>query len=148
MKRALYDTNVLLDVLLQREPHYAASAAALDAVEHHLTKGYVAAHAVTTLDYLLCQAAGAQRSRVALTSLLEKLQVAPVTDEIIRSASNSEFRDFEDAVCHAAAQAVEANIIVTRNPDDFTASIITVMQPTEFCEKIYDNPHNERNKRN
>jgi len=32
MKRVLYDTNVLLDVLLKREPFHADSATALDAV--------------------------------------------------------------------------------------------------------------------
>ncbi len=54
-KRVLYDTNVVLDVLLQRQPHYQASVAALDVVEKQsaIVEGYIAGHAVTTLDYLL-----------------------------------------------------------------------------------------------
>ena len=52
MKRVLVDTNVALDVLLEREPHLAASAAVWDAVEARVVEGYIAAHGVTTIHYL------------------------------------------------------------------------------------------------
>jgi predicted nucleic acid-binding protein len=51
MKRVLIDTNVVLDVLLERKPHLAASAAVWDAVETGGAADYLATHAITTTYY-------------------------------------------------------------------------------------------------
>ncbi len=53
MKRVLFDVNVVLDVLLDRKPHADASAAAWAAVETGTAEGFLAAHAVTTIHYLI-----------------------------------------------------------------------------------------------
>jgi predicted nucleic acid-binding protein len=125
----LYDTNVLLDVLQARQPHVAASALALDLVEAKRVEGYVAAHAVTTIAYLLQRRVGAARSRVILADLLSRLQVAAVTERTIRTALAGAFRDFEDAVCHAAALEAGAELIVTRNVADFGAGTMPAVLP-------------------
>jgi predicted nucleic acid-binding protein len=125
----LYDTNVLLDVLQARQPHLAASAAALNLADTGQVEGYVAAHAVTTLAYLLQRQAGATRSQVILADLLSRLHVAAVTDRTIRTALAGPFRDFEDAVCHAAALEAGAELIVTRNVEDFAAGAVPAVLP-------------------
>ncbi len=132
MKRVLYDTNVLLDVTLRREPYLAASAAALDAVGQGQVEGYIAGHAVTTLFYLLQRELGATKSRRVLADLLAKMRVAPVTDAGIRQALSGPFKDFEDAVTHAAAQEAEVSVIVTRNVGDFAKGTIPAVLPEVF----------------
>lgn len=129
MRRVLYDTNVLLDVLQARPLHLAASAAALSLVETRRVEGYVAAHAVTSVAYLLQRRAGATKSRVLLADLLSQLHVAAVTDRTIRTALAGAFRDFEDAVCHAAALEAGAEMIVTRNVGDFVAGTVPAVLP-------------------
>lgn len=137
MKRVLYDTNVVLDALMQREPFYSASMAALD-VENYGGKveGYIAGHAVTTVDYILRKQVGPTRSRTAMVQLLEKLKVATVNDAIIHQALQSPLKDFEDAVCHAAALETGISVIVTRDIQDFIQSTITVMLPEVFCQSL------------
>lgn len=132
MKRVLFDTNVLLDVLLRREPHFSASAAALDAVGQGTVEGYIAGHAVTTLAYLLERQLGSKKSRAVLFDLLSRMRVAPVTDAAIRQACNSPLNDFEDAVCHAAALEAGASLIVTRNIADFAKAEIPAVLPEVF----------------
>ena len=132
MKRVLYDINVLLDVLLKREPFLADSASALDAVGQGQVEGYVAGHAVTTLFYLLQRELGMAKSRQVLAGLLTKMRVAPVTDAGIRQALNNSFKDFEDGVTYAAAQEAEVSVIVTRNVNDFTKGIIPAVLPEVF----------------
>jgi predicted nucleic acid-binding protein len=132
MKRVLYDTNVLLDVTLKREPFLAASATALDAVGQGQVEGYVAGHAVTTLFYLLHRQLGSTKSRGVLTDLLSKMRVAAVTDAGIRQALGAPFRDFEDAVTHAAAQEAKVEVIVTRNVSDFAKGAIPAVLPEVF----------------
>ena len=132
MKRVLYDINVLLDVLLMREPFLADSASALDAVGQGQVEGYIAGHAVTTLFYLLQRELGMAKSRQVLAGLLTKMRVAPVTDAGIRQALNNSFKDFEDGVTYAAAQEAEVSVIVTRNVSDFTKGIIPAVLPEVF----------------
>jgi predicted nucleic acid-binding protein len=136
VRRALFDTNVVLDVLLNREPHFAASAAALDGVARGAVEGYVAGHAVTTVAYLLQRQLGAAGSRAALADLLSQLRVAPVTDAVVRRALASPLRDFEDAVCDAAAGEAGAEVIVTRNVTDFGGSGVAAVLPEVFLARL------------
>lgn len=132
MKRVLYDTNVLLDVLLKREPHFSASAKALDAVGQGKAEGYIAGHAVTTLAYLLQRYLGRAKGKSVLADLLSKMRVAAVTDKAIRLALAGEFKDFEDAVSHAAAQEAGVSVIVTRNITDFRRGSVPAVLPETF----------------
>jgi len=52
VKRVVYDTNVVLDVLLQRDPHVQASARAVDAAGCGQVEGYLVGHAITTVPAL------------------------------------------------------------------------------------------------
>jgi predicted nucleic acid-binding protein len=128
----VFDTNVLLDVLLGREPHVAASAAALDLAMRGEVEGYVAAHAVTTLAYVLRRQLRSTESKRVLGELLGRLRVAPVTDAGVRTALASHLADFEDAVCEAAASEVGAVAIVTRNVADFGGSRVPAVLPDAF----------------
>ena len=119
MKRVLFDSDVILDVLLQREPFFAASALALDTVVQGKVEGYLAGHAITNLFYLLRRHLGSDKSREVLKTLMSKMRVAAVTDVVIREALASSFPDFEDAVTHATAQGEGIEVITTRNIKDF-----------------------------
>lgn len=132
MRRVLFDSDVLLDVLAQRQPFVVASAQALNTATQPQVQGYVAGHAVTNIFYILRRQVGRETARELLSRLLQHLQIADVTDEVIRSALQSAMTDFEDAVTAEAASAMGLEIIVTRNTPDFTASPIPAMLPAEF----------------
>ncbi len=129
MKRLLMDINVVLDILLDRQPHAAASGAVWARVENGEAKGFLPAHGVTTIYYLIHQDRGAQIARQALEGIVHVLDVAPVDGAVIRSALTLSWPDFEDAVCAAAAQATGCDAIVTRDPDGFPDSPVPVMDP-------------------
>ena len=74
--KVLVDVNVVLDVLLDRQPHYAASATVWSAIESGAVEGLLSAHAVTTIHYLVCKNAGAAKARQTLTAILQVLGVA------------------------------------------------------------------------
>jgi hypothetical protein len=97
-----------------------------------VVEGYVAAHALTTIAYLLQRQVGTKASRTVLADLLSGIRVAPVTEAVVRRALSSDLRDFEDAVCDAAAQEVDAIAIVTRNVADFAGSAVPAVLPIAF----------------
>lgn len=132
LRRVLFDSDVLIDVLSQRQPFAMASTLALDAVEQPGIEGWIAAHAVTNIFYILRRQVGVERTRELLTHLLLRLQVASVTDAVIRQALSSAMTDFEDAVMGAAAVAASMDVIVTRNVSDYGNLVVPVMLPEAF----------------
>ena len=132
MKRVLFDTNILLDVILARAPHLAASAAALDLVGQGKVEGYVAGRAVTTIAYLVQREKGAGAAKRAFLHLLSRVKVAPITDSSVRAALSMGLSDLEDAVCAASAQEAGCTVIVTRNPQHFRKADPPAMVPEAF----------------
>jgi predicted nucleic acid-binding protein len=132
VKRVLFDSDVLLDVLCKREPHFQASVQALNTVKTGKTQGYISGHAVTNIYYILSKQNGRESSRKLVISLLENLQVARVTDAIIRQALASQMKDFEDAVTSAVAESEKLEIIIMRNLRDFAAAPVPAMLPADF----------------
>jgi predicted nucleic acid-binding protein len=129
MKRVLIDTNVVLDVLLERKPHLAASAAVWDAIESGSTEGYLAAHAITTIHYLAAKQLGARRAKRVIASLLRVFRVGAVDGDVLRNALQHETQDFEDAVSTAAAEAASCEAIVTRDTRGFRVAALPVLTP-------------------
>jgi predicted nucleic acid-binding protein len=132
LRRVLFDSDVLLDVLAQRQPFVIASAQALNIATQPQVQGYVSGHAVTNIFYILRRQVGSETAREFLSRLLQRIQVASVTDEVIRAALESSITDFEDAVTSEAANAVGVEVIVTRNIADFITSSVSAVSPEEF----------------
>ena len=129
MKRILFDTNIVLDVLLDLQPHVEASAAAWAAVEAGKSEGLLAAHAVTTIHYLVRKELGNARARRILSAILGVFGVAAVDGAIIQEALQLPFSDFEDAVTATAARSAGCDCIVTRDPKGFRGSPVRCLEP-------------------
>ena len=130
--RVMIDLNVILDVLQRREPFYESSAALLAAAETGRIHGYVAAHSVTTLFYLIQKGSSSAKARAAITSLLQFLKIAPVEQATIEQSLNLDYRDFEDAVQMMSAVQCKADALVTRNIKDYQPALLPVIQPVDF----------------
>ncbi|HEV2008272.1 MAG TPA: PIN domain-containing protein [Burkholderiales bacterium] len=134
--RLLLDTNVVLDVLANREPQVKESAAVLSAIEAGKAEGLLAAHSVTTLHYLLHKQLGPKKAAAAIADVVSLLRIVPVDHETILLALSLGWRDFEDAVQAAAAIRSKATHIITRNPKDYRDFSLPVMQPGEFLKVV------------
>jgi predicted nucleic acid-binding protein len=130
LKRALIDLNVLLDVLLDREPHVATSAAFWAAVEEGRIEGLVAAHGFTTIYYLVARHRGRDEARRVVGDLLAVFGVAAEDDRVIARATALDLPDFEDAVSIAAAEAAGCDTVVTRDARGFAASPVPAIEPS------------------
>ena len=129
MTKILVDVNVALDVLLDREPHFQASAAVWSAVESGAVEGLLAAHAVSTIHYLAGKEHGAASARRTVAALLRVFGVAAVGAVVIRDALQSPAPDFEDAVTVSAARLASCDLVVTRDPKGFRGSRVRVVSP-------------------
>jgi predicted nucleic acid-binding protein len=134
--RVLFDTNVVLDVMLDREPFAAVSADVLSRVEAGELIGCVCATTVTTIHYLATRAATAERALGEVRKILSLFEVAPVNRAVLESALELGFSDYEDAVLHEAARQIGAQAIVTRNPRHFKRASVPVFSPEELSRAL------------
>lgn len=134
--KVLFDTNVVLDVLLAREPHVHLAARLLNLVDRDLVEGYLCATTVTTLHYLAERSVGRKRARQHLENLLEMFEVASVDRSVLEGALAIGFDDYEDAVLHEAARASGLGGIVTRNVKDFRNATVPIFDPGRLLAAV------------
>jgi predicted nucleic acid-binding protein len=129
MKRILFDTNVVLDVLLDRKPHIQASAAAWAAVESGVWEGMLAAHAVTTIHYLIRKERGNVGAKRIVSAILRVFKIAAVDGAVVQDALALPFGDYEDAVTAVAAKLAGCDFVITRDPKGFRGSPVRALTP-------------------
>jgi len=134
--RLIVDTNVVLDVLLDRRPFVEPAARLFALIERSRIEASVCATTLTTVHYLLTQSLSRGEGRRALQGLLELFEIAPVNRPVLEGALQSRIEDFEDAVLEQAGRLVGADAIVTRNTKDFRKSSIKVLDPVELLLAI------------
>ncbi len=130
--KVLVDTNVVLDQMLAREPHVDAAEQVMSLIDSGHLKGLICSTTATTIHYLARKAVGDSAAIDCLRRLLMIFDVACVDREVLRSALDLKFADFEDAVIHEAARRAGAIAIVTRNGKDFAHSELPVFSPLEL----------------
>lgn len=132
--KILLDTNIVLDVLMDRTPFADAATELFSKVEDGTIIGYLCGTTITTVYYLAVKTVGAPRAREEIKKLLGLFEVAPVNRVVLESALVADFSDLEDAVIHEAACHVGAEAIVTRNQKDFKKSRISVYSSEELAK--------------
>lgn len=133
--RVLIDTNILLDLVLKREPWDADARDLTAAVVLDRLEGYIAAHAVTTVHYFAAKR-DRTRARDAVRDLLDAFAVAPVGGDELREALAPGISDYEDAVHVAAARRIGADLIITRDLGDFARSPVPARTPGEVLAML------------
>ena len=134
--KVLFDTNVILDQMLAREPHVDAAERLLSLVDAGTIEGVICATTATTIHYLAAKAVGAKAAAEYLRTLLAIFDVAGVNRDVLRGALDTGFSDYEDSVLHQAAVEAGATAIVTRNGKDFTRSTLPVFDPPELLAAL------------
>ena len=134
--KVLVDTNVVLDVLLARQPFAGASAEVFGLIEQSDWTGCLCATTLITVDYLLGRSLPSSASKKALKHLLEIFEVAPVTRSVLEEALDSRITDFEDAVLEQSARLAGVDVIVTRNAKDFRKSTVPALTPEDLLSGL------------
>jgi predicted nucleic acid-binding protein len=140
MMRVLLDTNVLLDVLLDRAPWSVEASAIWAACEQGQMMGEIPASAITDIFYIARRASDIATARVAVGLCLATFAVCPVDRQAIERAVLLPGGDFEDNLQIACAMAANLDAIVTRNPSDFAGSPLPVLTPAELLRHLGVSP--------
>lgn len=136
--RILIDTNVILDIFLDREPFVNDAGLIWKAHEEERLTAYVSAITPVNLFYIARKLQGREIATRAVHRLLATLPVTTVNQRVLESSLVLGFEDFEDAVQHASAEAHGLDAIVTRNIEDFAKARLEVLAPGDFIKKYQE----------
>ena len=126
--KIFFDTNILLDVALRREPHFTKSQAIFsDAIQSH--RCFMSWHTVSNIAYILGKLEGEKSALTFIEGITKVCKIAPVEHHDLSIALKHNSGDLEDAMQIACALAVQAETIVTRDPRGFAKSPIPLTNP-------------------
>ena len=130
------DTDVVLDVLSQRQPFYDDAAQLFSLADNGGITLVVSSLCFSNLNYILSKQYSAAAAKKYLQKFKTLVTVAAVTDKIVELALLSAFKDFEDALQHYTALSVQADAIVTRNIKDYKSATIKVLTPHQLLKQL------------
>ncbi len=135
--RALVDTNILLDVFLQRDEFLPDSMDIWLANEQGLFTGYISAMTPVNIYYIARKTLqDKNEARNLISKILGLFEICALTKSELQDALTLPFADYEDAVQTASAKTENLDAIVTRNKNDFASATIPVYSPSEFLQLL------------
>ncbi|MCD8299650.1 MAG: PIN domain-containing protein [Clostridiales bacterium] len=142
--KVVFDTNVVLDVLLRRDDYEKATSLFMAAMTDKI-EGVITANSITDIYYVSRKIIGDEKARSSISDLLEIFEIAPVDGGTCHEALNLQIKDFEDALVSACAEVASADYIVTRDKafaESAQHSPVAVVTPDEMYEMICQDGHN------
>ncbi|MCK5542450.1 MAG: PIN domain-containing protein [Desulfobacterales bacterium] len=134
--KILFDTNIVLDVMLGREPFAEPASQLMSLVESGKMVGLLCATTITTIHYLSTKMIGSKKAQNKIKTLMMLFEIAAVNRSVIEDALIAQFIDFEDAVIYQAACHAGAEIIVTRDPKGFKRSKLPIYNANEMLKML------------
>ena len=142
--KLLIDTNIVLDVLLKREPFYQDAVKVMNMAQYNDVREYISASAVTDIYYIAYRQI---KDRTLVLELIKRLlmvvSVAAVSEWEIRNAMKTGWKDFEDAVQYSVAFLNEMDGLITRNPKDYEEADINIWSPEQVLREYVNSAENE-----
>ena len=132
-----FDTNVVVDILLKREPFFMDSFKALSEIAGKSANGIIGTSAITDIYYIVNkEMKDREKSLNSIFNILKILLLVETIPQDIFTAKTLNIPDFEDSVVSAIANRNGAEYIITRNVDDFAKSSVPAISPSDFLKII------------
>lgn len=138
--KVLLDTNIIVDIALERQPYITNSETVLAFVEQGQIEGYISASTISDLYYLIRKQKGRDLTIEFLRQIVTFCQIATVNQAVITMALTANFRDFEDAIQYSTAVLNQLDAIITRNPQDFPVITPRILTPEQLIQELTNFP--------
>jgi len=132
----MIDTNIVLDLLLNRSPFVDDAVKLFEQAEKKRIVAYITANSVTDLVYILRKAYSLTEIKEHLRKMFTFISIAAITPGDIGDALDLNAPDFEDALLMQCARRYEVDIIVTRNIKDFKSSPVKCIDIKEWAKQF------------
>jgi predicted nucleic acid-binding protein len=134
--KVLLDTNLILDLMLERAPWSIEAQAIAELESEGQIVAYVGASTITDIFYISRKLVGVQKAREIVRACLDRLQIISVSRELLDAAHRRGSKDFEDDLQIECALTAGLDAIVTRDPKGFAGSSLPVYSTAELMARI------------
>jgi predicted nucleic acid-binding protein len=137
MKDKLFlDTNVVIDLLGEREPFYESAAKIASIADKGKIQIIVSALTYSSVYYLLSRFEDKEAVKEKIRKFKVIAETSDLTNKIIDKGLSSKFSDLEDSLQYYCAVNMGCNILITRSGKDFKNSDIPVLTPNEYLNSL------------
>jgi predicted nucleic acid-binding protein len=137
MNSIFIDADVILDLLLRREPYVSSTAALFSLIEEKKIIAFTSPVVLANIYYISARVVDRKNALDFIRKLLSLLKVTAVDEKIMLLAIDSSFKDFEDSIQYYAAKSQAVDYLLTRNKADYKVQDITVCTPDEYLSVYY-----------
>ncbi|MDQ3111340.1 MAG: PIN domain-containing protein [Bacteroidota bacterium] len=134
MEKVFVDTDITLDLLTARTPHYDSAASLFSLADNEKTKIFVSSLSFSNLNYILAKQFSSDQVRKKLLKFKTLVTVLPVGDKTVELALSSDFKDFEDGLQYFTAIEAGLKTLLTRNLKDYKTAEISVMSAENYLK--------------
>jgi predicted nucleic acid-binding protein len=135
--KVFLDTNVMLDLLGERDPFYLSAAKIATLADQGKIEIAVSALSYATVSYFLSKFEGHEKTKAKLRKFKVISNICELDERIIEKGLNSDFSDFEDSLQYFSALRLDCDILLTRNAKDYKGVQIPVLTPDEFLLSLH-----------
>ena len=132
MEKIFLDTNILLDVLLERHPYCLSAQHVWSLAERKKVRAAVSATSLNNIFFIVKRLSSQQKAYQAIRTIFELFKILDVKSQTISEALRLQPPDFEDAIQYCCALAFRSQVILTRDPAGFSGSEIPVMDCDQY----------------
>lgn len=136
MNKIFIDSDIILDVVLNREPHVEFSQLILALAENNRVKGYTSSLIIANCFYIIESKFSKSKAKSIIQTLIAFIKVLPVSEKEIVGSLNSKFNDFEDGVQYFVSSNNRIKTIITRNIRDYKFADCVVYSPKEYLSLV------------
>lgn len=136
MEKVFVDTDIVLDLLSARQPHYKYAAELFSLADENSVRVYVSSLTFANINYILSKQLSSAQARKMLLKFKTLVNVCAVNDKIIELALASDFNDFEDAIQYNTAIENGLTTLLTRNLKDYKKAGIAIQSAQQFLKSI------------
>ncbi len=133
-EKVFLDTDVILDLLTEREPHFKAAVELFLYIQDKTVWAYTSPVIIANIFYILNRHLDRKKAIQSLIKLRSLVKVLNCGDRVIELALSSDFKDFEDAIQYYTALENNIDILITRNVKDYKTANITISTPLEYIK--------------
>lgn len=132
MKKIFLDTNILLDVLLDRYPHSEPAQRVWSLAEQKKVVAAISAISIANVFFIVKKLSSSQKAHQAIKTMMEIFKIVEVNAQVLRKALEKQTSDFEDSIQLICAERFRVQAIITRDPTGFPGSKISVIDCPQY----------------
>ena len=138
MMRVFLDTNILLDIIEERQQFLLASATIFDLGVKKKIQMFASPLTFANCIYTARKIVGYQKALQGMGLLKQFVRATTMDDIQVTCAMKDDVPDFEDRLQFESAIAAQCEVIVTRDKKrHFPQDKIPILSPDEFLHKYY-----------